>query len=447
MSSQTLTLPIVQLTEHSSVPLERVRTSVQIESQDYLKAIFEPLSLGNFVKRSFPFGAQELPSFEVVNSEIKTNYHVGVDWLIPEKIAIKVIPKVNDSTQVVDVVGVLREVLEDSDNQEHLEGLIHIDFYSKPIPLTSDDGLSLFVITAFIASIRQILKRGLKKSFYDRQEVLRFKVKGKVILTETLSKTKVKPIIQNLTCKYQDFGVDIPENQLLKAALKASLRQVRNQIDSFGVRELEKSVSSALSFFCNVSDVSRRALDKNFQINPFFKTYKSAIRLARMILKLERYSDSNTRVGEYQKVPAYWIDMPKLFELYVYKKLKEAVGTDGVVVYHEKFHWQELDYLAKSQFNELPYFIADAKYKPKYSSIDVIKEDARQLAGYARLSKVVQTLKKWGMVNENLVLPCLVIYPEQTASSSLNLTNVQPIDSYVKFFKIGIKLPTIDSSL
>ena len=121
MSSQTRTLPIVQLTEHSSVPLERVKTSVQTESQDYLKAIFEPLSLGNFVKRRFPFGAQELPSFEVVNSEIKTNYHVGVDWLIPEKIAIKVIPKVNDLTQVVDVVGVLREILEDSDNQEHLE--------------------------------------------------------------------------------------------------------------------------------------------------------------------------------------------------------------------------------------------------------------------------------------------------------------------------------------
>ena len=444
MSSQSVKLPIVQLTEHSCVPLENGKISTEMKSSGvmFLNARPEDLFLGDVKESKFPFGEEQPASFEIEKSQIKVNYHIGVDWLIPEQMAIRTIPKVNDE-QVVDIASLLREALEDPDNLEHLKDLLYIDFQAKPIPLNCEDGLNLFVIIAFVSSVQQILKRGLKKSFYDCTESLKFKLKGKVGLTKTLSRTKTKPIIQNVLCRYQDFGVDIPENQLIKAALKVSLRLVRNQTVSLDLQELEKSLNQTLNFFGNVSDVSRRSLSKNFQVNPFFKAYQTALRLARMVLKLERYSDLNIRDGVCQNIPAYWINMPKLFELYVYKKLKEAIGNDGMVVYHAKAHRQELDFLAKSSFPELPYFIADAKYKPRYFCSDINKEDARQLAGYARLTKVVRTLENWGMKNEDRTIPCLVIYPEKTADTFLELKNIQPIDSYVKFYKLGIKLPVV----
>jgi 5-methylcytosine-specific restriction enzyme subunit McrC len=109
--------------------------------------------------------------------------------------------------------------------------------------------------------------------------------------------------------------------------------------------------------------------------------------------------------------PPHWIDMSKLFELYVFKKLREQFPRSKEVQYHIKTHKQELDFIIKSGDFKA---VVDAKYKPRYKSGNPSIEDARQLAGYARLNSVYKEL---GINNEEII-PIYFIYPKQLPHSN-----------------------------
>ena len=58
-----------------------------------------------------------------------------------------------------------------------------------------------------------------------------------------------------------------------------------------------------------------------------------------------------------------------------------------------KAHYQELDYLLKPAEWAEPYVI-DAKYKPRYKQGGgITMDDAREVSGYARLSKVYKKFR------------------------------------------------------
>jgi hypothetical protein len=45
---------------------------------------------------------------------------------------------------------------------------------------------------------------------------------------------------------------------------------------------------------------------------------------------------------------------------------------------------------------------------------------------------------------ENIVVDCLIIYPDQRSFEQLpKLLKAQPIDQFIKFYKMPIKLPTL----
>lgn len=60
----------------------------------------------------------------------------------------------------------------------------------------------------------------------------------------------------------------------------------------------------------------------------------------------------------------------------------------------------------------------DAKYKPRYKECTTIsKEDAREVSGYARLSKIYELL---GLDEESAIpIKCLIIYPDQDKNEFL----------------------------
>ncbi len=142
---------------------------------------------------------------------------------------------------------------------------------------------------------------------------------------------------------------------------------------------------------------------------------------------------SSISANEKISSPPFWIDMSKLFELYVLGKLKDRF-RDGVKYQFTK-RWNELDYLINTPQYKM---IVDAKYKLKYGHTYII-DDIRQISGYARLSAVSEELKK----SKDEVIDCLIIYPDQTASENLeeDLTS-NSINGFNRFFKASIKLPT-----
>src|SRR5690606_20500974 len=74
-------------------------------------------------------------------------------------------------------------------------------------------------------------------------------------------------------------------------------------------------------------------VDKNIELktlkktthNSFYKEYKEALNISSLILKRFGYKikEVDKLLNETVKVPPFWIDMPKLFELYILGILKE----------------------------------------------------------------------------------------------------------------------------
>jgi hypothetical protein len=71
-------------------------------------------------------------------------------------------------------------------------------------------------------------------------------------------------------------------------------------------------------------------------------------------------------------------------------------------------------------------------------------DDIRQIAGYARDKKILKCFGYSGEEMENIVVDCLIIYPDQRSFEQLpKLLKAQPIDQFIKFYKMPIKLPTL----
>jgi len=133
--------------------------------------------------------------------------------------------------------------------------------------------------------------------------------------------------------------------------------------------------------------------------------------------------------------------MSKLFELFVYKKLKDIFPNKDEVVYHPTFQSKELDFLINSPLKEVK-MVVDTKYKPRYYDGSIDLEDYRQLSGYARLKSVYKTLN----IDFNQTIDCMIIYPNQATecSEEIDLSQKIRLENYVKFYKLGIKLQELE---
>ena len=137
--------------------------------------------------------------------------------------------------------------------------------------------------------------------------------------------------------------------------------------------------------------------------------------------------------------PPFWIDMSKLFELYVYRQLRAIYKTPGEVLYHPHFHWRELDFLLNPN-NGTP-MVIDAKYKPRYHHKEPDIEDIRQISAYARMDGVYKKLN----LHDDKLIDCLIIYANQECPKDLpgkiDEIKLTPISGYRKLYKLGISLP------
>ena len=342
------------------------------------------------------------------------SYFVGLDWIAKDELAVQVLPKMNDGFEV-DYLRMLHEALSEPVNFDHLQDLITIRFDQPSILIDQQhDWLSLFLITMFIHLLQKIVRKGLKRSFYLVEENLHNKVKGRISVGRTVKLQLMKGHVTDNVCQYQVYDVDTPENRVLKKALRFCMKQLESYQKAFDTKVVMDRARYCLPYFERVSDdVSIKAI-QSCKCNPVFKDYAQ-------------------------------IDMSKLFELYVFQRLREVFTERNEVRYHLKANYQELDYLLQPHSWAEPYVI-DAKYKPRYKDGSISKEDAREVAGYARLSKIYRLLG----LNEETALPikCLIVYPDQSQDEHFGFDNrsepaFERIPEYVRIYRVGIKLPVI----
>ena len=392
--------------------------------------------------------AQQCLQLSRVGDKIKADvsHFVGIDWISEQNLAVQVYPKMNDGFEI-NYVRMLNHALEEEENYKHLQGRITIDFNKPYIPIEQkQDLLSVFLITEYINILQKIVRKGLKKSYYLMEENLKNKVKGHIVVGKNIRQNIVRGHLNDNVCRYQVYDIDSTENRILKKALIFCIKQLGVYKHAFDTNVLNKKIKyirPAFEFVGNEVNVSAIKLYKS---NPVFKDYKLAIDYAKLILK--KYSYNITSIGTKEvRTPPFWIDMAKLFELYVYHHLRSVFNVSDEIVYHPKAHYQEPDYLLKAKAWNEPYVI-DAKYKPRYSTQGITMDDARQVSGYARLSSIYNALH----LDEETALPikCLIIYPNQKNEDYFSFSrdkepSFDRINGYVRMYKLGIKLPVIES--
>lgn len=427
-------------------------------------------------------------TYDVIENVLKlsSNYFVGLDWLTKDRF-IYVEPKMNfkeflefdrilnGSEQVIlniqedlidqikekdvelqsesmikelNLIEMLLNITSQPISEEEMKNLLLIDWESPMIKIDQkQDLLTPFLVIRFLSVLKVITRKGLKKSYYKVEEDLRNRVKGKIMVSNQIRQNVLKNKLTDTVCTYEIFGEDHLENQFLKKVFEFCTDYINNNSLYFTQNKLE--INSLLNYirpkFENISnDIHLHEL-KGFKHNPLFKEYKEASLLGKMILKRFSYHLSRNS-NEKIPTPPYWIDMPKLFELYAYAKFLK----DNPQLNSKNFNYQfstfgnALDFLIDSPNLKM---IVDTKYKLKYNQGE-IHEDIRQVAGYARLKKVRDKLK----IDNDQNIPCLIVYPSVgSAINSLQLDDlkqdlekdINQIKAYYKMYKIGIQLPIL----
>lgn len=337
---------------------------------------------------------------------IKSSYYIGLDQFSKLKLNVYVEPKLNDGTLQLDYISMLLEALKAPENFDHLDGLIETKLEEEWIEIQSDlkPILTPFLIAQFLAVVQNLVKKGLKKSYYTVQENLNSRVKGKILVGDQIKHNLLKNRLTKTICQYQEFGFNTEVNQFLKHVLSVIPNLLANFNQNQQFNQLQEVLNYCKGGFYQVNNNVFKKI-KHHENNPFYRNYNQVIQLGNQILAMQDYNISSQNQQQTTKHPRFWIDMSKLFELYVFQQLKEKYPKNGEVQYHKKFNKQEPDFILNIKDGIKA--VVDAKYKPRYKSGNPSMEDARQLAGYTRLNSVYRELG----INDDQVIPAYFIYP------------------------------------
>lgn len=381
------------------------------------------------------------PKYLGITPDMRASYYIGADWLTPEK-AIVVTPKMPD----IDYVRMFMAALRFAPSASYFSKFYGINYSRKKIESEKLDGiLTPLLLIHFLSAVNKLLEKGLKKGYVTREENLQAKIKGKVMMSKQYSKNIANHRPDKIMCCYQEYSADIPENRLIKKALLFAKRTI-SKMPALQCHkifpEINHMLLASLAAFDGVSDDIDTSSVRTVQKNKLYGDYGTAIKLAKQMLKRYDYSIDHIE-GEKNLVPPFWIDMARLYEVYVYGLLQKAYP--GSIKFQVKGHYQTaVDFLKMDE--EL---IMDTKYKPHYdTSNSRVIDDIREISGYARDEYILSEL---GISDQDRVPNCLIIYPKMEDCCTITafhegkplLLEATQFNSFRKFHKICVPVPKV----
>lgn len=468
-------MKIIELFEHKQLEFTRSRLIEHLASDGNLAEAERVAQIvaarpDGDLRRVYPLGAEQ-PAAIIAEKKggenfilkISSHYFVGIDWIIPGVLAVRVRPKIdqkslkaNDGTVLyeIDVLGMLNEIVNVDFDSKHYEGLLSLYTETEPIEKGGDTvGMYQFLIADYIAVLKRITQKGLRRQYLARQEIYKRKLHGRVLWSKTFSKPSAH-LADRIACEPVIFTRDTDENRYLKAGLIAAGIIMGNLPDSLKSESLRRQFRYVLKAFGDVSNTDESTRPRFVKTNPVFKDYSLAIEMTRSIFDMESIGYARDRSTA--TVLPHWLYMPKLFELYVYAKLMDVTKPEDRLAYHLKLKKQELDYLCniKSLIGTAiknSFAIIDAKYKLSYDNESgaIELEDARQLSGYARFKPIYKKLIEWKLLEQDssskTIIPCLIIHPtlNPIAPTSIDFSRIRESNNWLDFYLLDIRLPVL----
>ena len=437
---------IIQLQEHQPF----VNPKGWGNGLDYSEKMEYLIGLGlKFTEPGFPKTPKYLGVFNWTAS-----YYIGASWLVKNELAVIVTPKMEN----IDFVTMFLAALEvDTKNESDYFAKCYGIQFDEPTIETDEqlNQLTPLLVLHFVSLLERLVKRGLKKDYVIRAENLKTKVKGRLMFTKHLQKNVFQQRSDRVYCQYQEYTDDIPENRLLKKALLFADRIINNYESlkaQSSYSEIQSRLSKLKNRFDGISDEIEPYQVQKLSTNKLFKEYKDAIRVAKMLLRRYDYSISEAS-QEQHTTPPFWIDMARLYEMYVYSKLNAVYGSQIAFQVPGHFH-TAVDFIKKDER-----IILDTKYKPHYdNSNQGIINDIREMSGYARDTRILRALDAADNGSE---IKCVIIYPEPRCfepeegeadivddclemsmfDGSPIIPQCSEIKQFRNFYKISVKLP------
>jgi McrBC 5-methylcytosine restriction system component len=395
-------------------------------------------------------GYECAPKYLGINPEtFCASYFIGAEW-ITDRHAVVVTPKVPN----LDFIEMFVCALKFEPVAKYFSKFYSIDFNSKPIKTNVfNNQITPLIVIHFIALLKNITKRGLKKAYVLRNENIKSKIKGKINFSQHIKQNVIQQREDRVYCQYQEYTVNNLENRILKKALIYAESYVNSLYTHKSFETLISTVNSIKTYFTEVSDDVELHELKSIVNNKIYKEYLEAIRIAKMILRKFNYSISETKINM-DFTPAFWIDMSRLYEVYVYSKLHARYGDD-ILFQVPGYGHTAVDFVDKERK-----IVIDTKYKPQYNYRNGgVIDDVRQISAYARDKKILKVMN----CNIFSIVKCLIIYPEDMTDKPkeedgelfVNLTSLNDFDTfhdkncnivngYEEFYKISIPMPLVN---
>lgn len=388
-------------------------------------------------------------------SKFVLSYYVGADWIDKKKgIAMMVRPKIEG----IDFQTMFMKCFENREVSKDLDKLFFIRTEDEPIEIPADTfQLEPLILVFFMNLVGRIVRKGLKHDYILREERLNAQIKGKLLMSRYVKHGLAQQRPDHTECRYQEYHIDCLENRIVKAALLLCRTMITRHETALGhhLLPLQQMYHNAITAFADVSpEVTLQDLHR-VHVNPVFKDYKEAMPLAKMIIRHQGHLVREEGRGKRGavKVPPFIIDMPVLFERYVYCLLAERYGT-RVIGYQEGCGDSIMDLTKKDER-----MILDTKYITSWNE-RTDHENARQLSGYARrtaLRKKYLLPETGGPLSysDDFLCPCVVIYPSSEGLTTFKdlpdhwlsdddtptFAALQQVHEYQKIYKLPVNLP------
>lgn len=377
------------------------------------------------------------------------NYYVGVDWLDKKRnIALEVLPKFGD----VDFQKMFMTCFELAAvvDPENLNRIFVVRDDDRPICIPSRDfQLDPLLIIYFLRLVEAIAKRGLRSDYVTREERLNGKVKGKILIGRYIRHGILEGRADEIDCRFQEYSKDCLDNRILKKALLLTRQWIEVRKMAFGVTLYDSCVAiynKVITAFEGISDeVNARDL-VHMNVSLMFRQYKSALVMAKCIIRNDGMGLSAVAENGTQMVPPFCIDMSLLFELYVYAMLRKRY--DGID-FQKGTRRDRPDFMKPDE-----HLILDTKYKEAWQS-DGVSDDIRQLSGYARNVRIRRSLN---VGDDATICPCMILYPDNAegvegfdefGDAILDVGEypqsryVKTVGGYIHFYKLPVRLPVL----
>ena len=374
----------------------------------------------------------------------RASYVLGAQWLDQARgLSLVVSPK--QGCARIDFLQMFGRCLASGIESKALAQIYSLDLEQPRIKAPQlQSVLSPLILAHFLSVIQELLQRGLKRGYVPREENLK-QVKGRLAISLNERCNIQRKRLDKFYCRYQEYSEDIPENRILKKALRFA-QQVLYTLESAGLRPLQEAISRCLSSFARVGDEIEVWELKQFKTQKLYQEYPVAIQLAQTILRLYDYSLTKVTARE-ELCPVFWLDMPLLYEHYVLGLLREAYGDR--IEYQKEGATGCPDFVCYQ-----PPLVMDTKYKPHLAGGKLDTDIVRQLAGYARDRRLFSEAPTVPIPCPTAPIPCLVIYPT-TEEAEPNPFAAHPLEDFLcperedkdiwGFYRLAVPLPTLSS--